>query len=30
LQLADSYYSKVWGSEKPKKEPKIPAQGRRS
>ncbi len=29
LQLADSYYSKVWGPEKPEKTPKLPAEGRR-
>lgn len=29
LQLADSYYSKVWGPSKPEKPAKIPAEGRR-
>lgn len=29
LQLADSYYSRVWGPEKPEKAPKLPAEGRR-
>ena len=29
LQLADSYYSRVWGPEKPEKPPKLPAEGRR-
>jgi uncharacterized metal-binding protein len=29
LYLADSYYSKVWGPERPEKPPKLPAQGRR-
>ena len=29
LQLADSYYSSVWGPEKPEKPPKLPAEGRR-
>ena len=29
LQLADSYYSRVWGPEKPAKAPKIPVAGRR-
>ena len=28
LQLADSYYSRVWGPEKPAKPPKLPAAGR--
>ncbi|MEZ5852873.1 MAG: DUF1847 domain-containing protein [Hyphomicrobiaceae bacterium] len=28
LHLADSYYSRVWGPEKPAKPPKLPAQGR--
>ncbi|MBT5110665.1 MAG: DUF1847 domain-containing protein [Rhodospirillaceae bacterium] len=28
LQLADSYYSRVWGPEKPDKAPKLPAEGR--
>jgi len=29
LELADTYYSRVWGPEKPEKPPKIPKQGRR-
>jgi uncharacterized metal-binding protein len=29
LNLADSYYSKVWGPDKPEKTPKIPLEGRR-
>ena len=29
LNLADSYYSRVWGPHRPQKPPKIPAQGRR-
>lgn len=29
LNLADSYYSKVWGPDKPEKMPKIPLEGRR-
>jgi uncharacterized metal-binding protein len=29
LALADSYYSRVWGPERPEKEPKLPRQGRR-
>jgi uncharacterized metal-binding protein len=29
LNLADSYYGKVWGPDKPEKPPKIPAEGRR-
>lgn len=29
LQLADSYYSKVWGPAKPAKPPKLPVAGRR-
>ena len=29
LQLADSYYSRVWGPDKPEKPPKLPAAGRR-
>ena len=29
LQLADSYYSRVWGPDRPAKAPKIPAEGRR-
>lgn len=29
LQLADSYYSRVWGADKPAKAPKLPVQGRR-
>lgn len=29
LQLADSYYSQVWGQAKPEKPPKLPAEGRR-
>lgn len=28
LQLADSYYSRVWGPDKPAKKPKLPAAGR--
>jgi len=30
LHLADSYYSKVWGPEKPEKTPKLPKEGRRN
>jgi uncharacterized metal-binding protein len=30
LQLADSYYQKVWGPLKPEKPPKLPAAGRRT
>ncbi|NQV60173.1 MAG: hypothetical protein HQ502_10920, partial [Alphaproteobacteria bacterium] len=29
LHLADTYYSRVWGPERPAKPPKIPAAGRR-
>ncbi len=29
LQLADSYYSRLWGPEKPEKPPKLPPAGRR-
>lgn len=29
LNLADSYYDKVWGPERPEKPPKLPKQGRR-
>jgi len=29
LALADSYYSRVWGPERPEKPPKLPRQGRR-
>ena len=29
LHLADSYYSRVWGPDRPEKPPKQPAQGRR-
>lgn len=29
LQLADSYYSRLWGPDKPATPPKIPAEGRR-
>ena len=29
LQLADTYYSRVWGSARPAKPPKIPVAGRR-
>ncbi len=29
LQLADSYYSRVWGPERPAKSPKLPVAGRR-
>jgi uncharacterized metal-binding protein len=29
LQLADSYYARVWGPNRPEKPPKIPAEGRR-
>jgi uncharacterized metal-binding protein len=29
LQLADSYYSRVWGPERPDKPPKLPVAGRR-
>ena len=30
LQLADSYYSRVWGPDRPAKPPKLPVAGRRS
>ncbi len=30
LALADSYFSRVWGPDKPEKAPKIPKQGRRN
>ena len=30
LNLADSYYSRVWGPEKPEKPPKLPRQGRKA
>jgi uncharacterized metal-binding protein len=30
LNLADSYYSRVWGRHRPEAPPKIPAQGRRT
>lgn len=30
LQLADSYYSRLWGPNKPAKPPKLPPAGRRS
>jgi len=30
LNLADSYYSKLWGPDKPAKPPKLPAEGRRA
>jgi uncharacterized metal-binding protein len=30
LQLADSYYSRVWGPHKPAKPPKLPVAGRRT
>lgn len=30
LNLADSYYSKVWGPDRPKKPPKLPREGRKS
>jgi uncharacterized metal-binding protein len=30
LHLADSYFSRVWGPERPEKPPKIPAGGRKS
>ena len=30
LELADSYYRRVWGPEKPAKPPKLPAAGRRT
>jgi len=29
LNLADTYYSRVWGPERPEKAPNLPAQGRR-
>ena len=29
LQLADSYFARVWGPDKPATPPKIPAEGRR-
>jgi len=29
LHLADSYYSRVWGPERPEKPPKLPVEGRR-
>jgi len=29
LNLADTYYDKVWGPERPDKPPKLPAKGRR-
>ena len=29
LTLADSYYSRVWGSDRPEKPPKLPRQGRK-
>jgi uncharacterized metal-binding protein len=29
LQLADSYYQRVWGADKPAKKPKLPPAGRR-
>lgn len=29
LQLADSYYAKVWGPERPEKPPKLPREGRK-
>ncbi len=29
LQLADSYYSRVWGPKRPEKLPKLPVEGRR-
>ena len=29
LQLADTYYSRVWGPDKPAKLPKLPAEGRK-
>jgi hypothetical protein len=29
LNLADTYYSRVWGPDKPEKPPKIPVEGRR-
>lgn len=29
LQLADSYYSRIWGDERPEKLPAKPAEGRR-
>jgi uncharacterized metal-binding protein len=29
LHLADSYYSKVWGPDKPTKTPSLPVAGRR-
>jgi uncharacterized metal-binding protein len=28
LQLADTYYRRVWGPDKPAKKPKLPAAGR--
>lgn len=30
LNLADSYYSKVWGPDRPEKPPKLPREGRKS
>ena len=30
LQLADSYYSRLWGPDKPEKPPKLPPAGRRT
>jgi hypothetical protein len=30
LQLADTYYSRLWGPLKPTKPPKLPVAGRRS
>jgi len=30
LALADTYYSRVWGPERPEKPPKLPRQGRKS
>jgi uncharacterized metal-binding protein len=29
LALADSYYSRVWGPDRPAKPPKLPRQGRK-
>lgn len=29
LHLADSYYSKIWGPERPEKSPKLPREGRK-
>jgi hypothetical protein len=29
LNLADTYYSQLWGPDRPEKTPKIPVEGRR-